>query len=76
MSSPQEKGILGITSSSRSDMVNKFLWGNYFFQWMWRMIRAEPRGDVSDILSNYNTAQVNSNSDYNKEAGNAAWRNG
>ena len=40
------------------------------------MIRAEPRGDVSDKLSNYNIAQVNSNSDYNEEAGNAAWRNG
>ena len=65
--------MLGITSSSISDMVNKFLRGNYFFQCMWRMIRAEPRRDVSDKLSNYNIAKVNSNNDYNEEAGNAAW---
>ena len=68
--------MLGITSSSISDMVNKSLQGNYFFQRMWRMIRAEPRRDVSDKLSKYNIAKVNSNSDYNEESGNPAWRNG
>ena len=68
--------MLGITSSSISDMVNKSLQGNYFFQRMWRMIRAEPRRDVSDKLSKYNIAKVNSNSDSNEESGNPAWRNG